>query len=90
MPDDATERNERVARDRFPDEVYAAHADYVRVAMKTMTARRMIGWLREYADYAEVSGADVTADHARHMANRLAAEVEPESVEERSGGGRDA
>lgn len=67
-------------RDDLPDEVYAAHADYVRLAMKTMTAQRIIGWLREYAEYCEVSGASATGDHARHVANRLAAEVEPESV----------
>lgn len=78
---EGSERNPTVSRERFPAEVYAAHADYVQLAMKTMTARRMVGWLREYADYCEVSGATTTADHASTVANRLAAEVEPESVE---------
>lgn len=68
-------------RDDLPDEVYASHADYVRLAMKRMTAQRMIGWLRDYAEYCDVAGSTATADHARVVANRLAAEVEPECVE---------
>lgn len=79
-----TERNETVGRDDLPDEVYAAHADFVRLAMKTMTAKRMIGWLREYAEFCDVAGSTKTAEHARNVANRLATEVEPESVEDRS------
>jgi hypothetical protein len=69
-------------RRHLPDEVYAAEADYVRLAMKEMTARRMIGWLRAAAGYFDVSGHTASAEHARHVANRLAAEVEPESIEE--------
>lgn len=69
-------------RRSLPDEIYAAEADYVRLAMKEMTARRMIGWLRAAADYFDVSGHTASAEHARHVANRLAAEVEPESIEE--------
>jgi hypothetical protein len=69
-------------RESLPDEMWAAEADYVKLGMKTMTARRMVGWLREYAEYADVSGSDVTADHARHVANRLAAELPEEEVEE--------
>lgn len=75
--------DDHVPRDNLPHDVYAADTDYVRLAMKTMTARRMIGWLREYADYCDVAGSATTADHARRVANRLAAEVEPESVEDR-------
>jgi hypothetical protein len=52
--------------------------------MKTMTAKRMVDWLREYAEFCEVSGATKTSEHARRVANRLAAEVEPEIIEERS------
>jgi len=50
----------------------------VKLSMKRMTARRMVGWLREYAEYADVSGADKTAEHARHVANRLAGELPSE------------
>lgn len=74
------DRNDTVARDDLPVEVYAAHADFVRLAMKTMTARRLVGWLREYAEYCDVSGNTKTAEHARHLAKRLAQEVDPESV----------
>jgi hypothetical protein len=80
MTEEQSMEDQQPIRDELPDEVYAAHADYVRLAMKTMTARRMVGWLREYAEYCDVSGASATGDHARHVANRLAAEVEPESV----------
>jgi len=69
-------------RGRLPDEVFAAKADFVKVSMKKMTARRTVGWLREYADYAEVSGADKSAEHARHVANALADELPEEEVEE--------
>lgn len=81
MSKNESQRNDTVERDSLPHEVYAAHADYVKLSMKTMTARRMIGWLREYAEYADVSGATETAKHSRYVANRLAAEVEPEKVE---------
>jgi hypothetical protein len=67
-------------RGRLPDEVYATDADYVKLAFKTMTAQRMAGWLRGYADYCDFAGNDITATHARGVANRIAAEVEPESV----------
>lgn len=70
-------------RERLPDEVYAAEADWVRVAMKTMTARRMIGWLRAFAEYSEAAGHDKSAEHAWNVSNMLAHEVEPESVEYR-------
>ena len=62
-------------RDRFPDEVYAAEAQFVKLSMKEMTASRMVGWLREYAEYADVAGSDKTADHARHVADALASEL---------------
>lgn len=67
-------------RARLPDEVYAAEADWVKLSMKNMTARRMVGWLREYADYVEVSGGTKTAEHARHVANRLAEDLPEEEV----------
>lgn len=68
-------------RERFPDEVYAAHADFVKLSMKRMTARRMVVWLREYAEYARVSGADATADHAEHVADALAGELPEEEID---------
>ena len=67
-------------RERLPHEVYAADADYVKLAFKTMTARRMVGWLRGFADYCDFAENTVTARHARGVANRLATEVETESV----------
>lgn len=67
-------------REDLPAEVYAAHAPYVRVAMKKMTARRMVGWLREYAEYADISGGPKTAEHARSVANQLASELPEEDV----------
>jgi hypothetical protein len=73
---DGTERNETVERDSLPHEVYASHTDYVTVGMKTMTAQRMVGWLREYAEYCEIAGATKTEEHARAVADMLAHEVE--------------
>lgn len=57
--------------DGLPGEVYAADADYVRVAMKRLTAERMANWLRAYAEYETVAGNTTTAEHADHMADRL-------------------
>jgi len=68
-------RNEGVERDELPVEVYAKHTDFTTVGMKTTVARRMVGWLREYADYCEIAGNDATADAARSIASRLNAEV---------------
>ncbi len=68
-------RNEGVERDELPDEVYARHTDFTTIGMKTTVARRMVGWLREYADYCEIAGNDATADAARSIASRLNAEV---------------
>jgi hypothetical protein len=65
-------------REELPDQVYAAEADWVKVAMKEMTARRMVGWLNAYAEYETTAGNDTTAEHARHMADRLQSEVEPD------------
>ena len=79
-----TERNGTVERDDLPHELYASHVDFVRIGVKTMTAQRMIGWLREYAEFCEVAGNSTTADHAWHVSNLLASEVEPESIEKRS------
>jgi len=68
-------RNEGVERDELPTEVYARHTDFTTVGMKTTVARRMVGWLREYADYCEIAGNDASADAARSIASRLNAEV---------------
>lgn len=78
---DNQQRNETVSRDDLPAEVYAAHTDYVKLAMKTMTAKRMIGWLRAFADHCEIAGKTASAEHARVVANRLAEEVEPDKVD---------
>lgn len=75
-----TERNDTVGRDELPDEVYASHTDYVTVGMKTTTAQRMVGWLREYAEYSEVAGATKTAEHARVVAKMLSQEVEEKPI----------
>jgi hypothetical protein len=71
---------ERQLRERLPHEVYAAEADFMTLAFKTMTAQRMVGWLRAYGDYCDVAGDTTTARHARGVANRIAAEIEVESV----------
>lgn len=71
----------RSLRDELPDEIYASEADFVTVAMKTMTAERLVGWLREYAEYCRIAGSTKTAEHADVVANRLAAEVDPDRVE---------
>jgi hypothetical protein len=80
-------RNETVSRDKLPHEVqawhYASHTDYVTLGMKSMTAKRMIGWLRDYAQFCEISGGTKTAERAWHVSNALANEVEPESIEPR-------
>ena len=68
-------RNAGVERDELPLEVYASHTDFTTLGMKTIVARRMIGWLREYAAYCEIAGSEQTADAARAIANRLDAEV---------------
>jgi pyruvoyl-dependent arginine decarboxylase (PvlArgDC) len=68
-------RNEGVERDELPMEVYASHTDFTTVGMKTTVARRMVGWLREYADYCEVAGNEASAEAARSVASRLNAEV---------------
>lgn len=65
-------------RENLPHEVYAARAEFVKLSVKTMTARRMVGWLRQYAEYAEVSGADKTAEHSRYVADALARELPDE------------
>lgn len=75
------DRDTHELRRELPDEVYAAEADYVRLAMKEMTARRMIGWLRAFAEYSKVAGHTKSAEHAWAMSNRLAHEVEHESVD---------
>ena len=69
-------RNEGVERDELPDEVYARHTDFTTIGMKTTVARRMVGWLREYADYCEIAGNDASAEAARSIASCLNAEVE--------------
>ena len=68
-------RNEGVERDELPDEVYARHTDFTTIGMKTVVARRMVGWLREYADYCEVAGNEESAKAARSVASRLKTEV---------------
>lgn len=68
------------ARETLPHEVYATDAPFVTLAMKTMTAQRMVGWLRDFADYCDSAENTKTATDARGVANRIAAEVEPESV----------
>ncbi len=62
--------------------MYVGHTNYVTVGMKTITAQRMTGWLREYAEYCDIAGATKTADHARHVAKMMAAEVEPDALDE--------
>ena len=69
-------------RERLPNECYVAKADFVQLSVKEMTARRMVGWLREYAEYCKVAGADKTAEHAHRVSNRLASELPDEFVEE--------
>jgi hypothetical protein len=81
MTGQSTDGSEQL-RERFPDDVYATDADFVKLAMKRMTARRMVGWLREYAQYADVAGSTKTAEHARHVADSLAQELPDEDVEE--------
>ena len=68
-------------REDLPGEVYATEADYVRLAMKEMTAKRMVGWLDAYAEYEQVAGNTATAEHAEHMARRLEHEVQPDETE---------
>ncbi len=63
-----------------PDEVYVSTANYKRIDVKATTACRLIGWLREYAEYCDVSGATKTGEHARHMANQFAAQIDGEDV----------
>ena len=69
------QRNEGVERDELPTEVYASHTDFTTLGMKTTVARRMVEWLREYADYCEVAGNEASAKAARSVASRLNAEV---------------
>lgn len=97
MSDDRNDGAEQELRQSLPGEVYAAEADWVRLAMKRMTARRMIGWLRGFATYMDAADNDVTADDARAVAARLEAEVESEEIrtdggqpaKEETGAGRD-
>jgi hypothetical protein len=77
---DGTERNETVDRDKLPHEVYASHTNFVTVGMKTTTAQRLVGWLREYAEFSEVAGATKTAEHARAVSDLLASEVDEKPV----------
>jgi len=69
-------------RDDIPTQVYLSDADFVKLAMKRMTAKRVVGWLRDYAEYADLAGTDQTAADARNVANRLAAELPDEEVQE--------
>lgn len=66
----------------FPDEVYAKKEQFVSLAMKHMTAKRMVGWLRAYADYCDVAGHDETANTARNVAKRLEYKVEQSEVDD--------
>ena len=85
-PDDP---NKDDIRGRLPDEVFAAEADFVKLSFKQMTAKRMVGWLRGYAEYCVAAGHTKTADDAWGVANRLANELPDEEVKEREFGESD-
>jgi hypothetical protein len=51
--------------------VYVIDADYVRLDLKATTAGRLVGWLEEFAEYADVAGHGKSAEHARRVAKRL-------------------
>lgn len=70
-----------MTRDDPPTEVYATDADYVRLDMKRLTAKRLVGWLKDAADVFEIGGASKSAEHARAVANRLEHELERDSDE---------
>jgi len=59
-----------------PNEVYVSHANYIRIDLKVTTARRLSGWLKDFADYCDLAGNTTTSDHARHVANILERKVE--------------
>lgn len=55
--------------------VWSREADYIHLDIKRMTAERMTGWLREFADYCDEDGYSTTADHARAMSEVLRREL---------------
>lgn len=63
-------------REDLPADVYAARADYVRLAVKETTARRMVNWLDTFAAFCDLGGNTKTAEHARAVSDRFAAELD--------------
>jgi len=59
--------------------VYVTDADYIRLDVKRTTAGRLVGWLEEFAEYADVAGHDKSAEHARRVAKRLEYGLEGET-----------
>lgn len=58
-------------REERPPEVFATHANYVHLDVKQMTAERIVGWLRGFAEQCDEDGNTVSARHARSVANQF-------------------
>lgn len=56
---------------KLPHEVYGEEADFVHLAFKTMTARRMVRWLDDLADVYEIGGSDKSSEDVRVVARRI-------------------